>query len=236
MARVWHLSPFRRTTEVHATLRRYLHFRRHGSDLAPGSHDRLEAREPGSRKPVKAASRGSRARAARALTGLRRAGSGSRQAIMDRRSRRGARISDFVQPCAMSQTASQKRTSLQQADAIAFFHSPTGAHIAPFILPSSVGGLLPAVAARSSDKLRLDKNGPGTRQQIPRKFIAADSTNLWSPRVRHVLLAHAKPGRRSCGAAVPVRNPLTERWPGAVGPWPHIESQELWRVRSYSHS
>jgi hypothetical protein len=41
------------------------------------SHDRLEAKEPGRRRPVKAASRRSRSRAARALMGVRRSGSGA---------------------------------------------------------------------------------------------------------------------------------------------------------------
>ena len=46
-----------------------------GATSLTGSHDRLEAREPVSREPVKAASRRSRARVARALTGLRLPGS-----------------------------------------------------------------------------------------------------------------------------------------------------------------
>jgi hypothetical protein len=100
-----------------------------------GSHERLEAREPDGGKPVKAASRRSRARPARVLTGLQSSGNGSLQAIMARRGRRGARIDDLVQPCAKLQAASQNRTSLQQADPIGFFHSPTGAHLALFILP-----------------------------------------------------------------------------------------------------
>src|SRR5262249_18434041 len=87
------------------------------------------------RKPVKAASRRSRARAARALTGLRPPGNGPLQAIMARRSRRGAGFRDLAEACAKSQAASQKRTLLQQADPIAFFHSPTRTHVAPFILP-----------------------------------------------------------------------------------------------------
>jgi len=80
MARVWHPSPFRRTTEVHAALRRCLHLGHTGSTSLMGCRDRLEAREPGGRKPVKAASRRSRARAARALTGSRPPGNGWLQA------------------------------------------------------------------------------------------------------------------------------------------------------------
>jgi hypothetical protein len=48
-----------------------------GANSLPRSHDRSEAKEPGQRTPVKAASRLRRSRAARALTGLRRSGSGS---------------------------------------------------------------------------------------------------------------------------------------------------------------
>jgi hypothetical protein len=53
------------------------------------------------------------------------------QAVAGRpRARQGSRC---ARPA--PEAASQKRTSLQQADSIAFFHSPTGAHLAPLILP-----------------------------------------------------------------------------------------------------
>jgi hypothetical protein len=69
------------------------------------------------------------------LTGLRSSDNGSLQAIMARRGRRGARIYDSAQACAKLQAASQKFTSLQRVDSSAFFRPPTGAHLAPFILP-----------------------------------------------------------------------------------------------------
>jgi len=63
--------------EVLAALRCDLHLGRNGSDVAlMWSHDRLAAKEPGRWRSVKAASRRSRSRVARALTGLRRSGSG----------------------------------------------------------------------------------------------------------------------------------------------------------------
>jgi hypothetical protein len=101
-----------------------------------GCRDRLEAREPGGQEPVEAASRRSRARAARALTGLRTLGHRSPQAIIARRSRRGAEIHDSADACTKLQAAGQKFTSLQRVDRTPFFRSPTGAHLAPFILPS----------------------------------------------------------------------------------------------------
>lgn len=76
---MWQYLAIHRTAEVHAALRSgcHLHLRRNGSDVARESLDGLEAKEPGRCRPVKAASRRSRARLARALTGLRRSGSGS---------------------------------------------------------------------------------------------------------------------------------------------------------------
>src|SRR5262249_20077156 len=104
-----------------------------GAPSLVGRHDRLEAREPGGREPVKAASRRPRARA---LTGLRSSGNGLLQAIIARRGRRGVGIYDCAQACAKLEAASQKCTSSRRVDPNALFRSPTGAHLAPFILHS----------------------------------------------------------------------------------------------------
>jgi hypothetical protein len=48
----------------------------------------------------------------------------------------------------------------QDTDIPGFFSSPTGAHLAPFTLPSLGRQLLPAVPTESFAKLRSDKNPP----------------------------------------------------------------------------
>jgi hypothetical protein len=76
MTAVSHGTWAKRMADVREALRCGLRLSRNRSDLARGKPYRLEAKEPGRRRPVQAASRRSRARVARALTGLRRAGSG----------------------------------------------------------------------------------------------------------------------------------------------------------------
>ncbi len=88
--------------------------------------------------PVKAVSRRSRARAARALTGILRSGS-TAQALMadlDRPDARGVNNPTFSGRYKKSQAGVRERTSRLALDLFDLFSRPTGPHIAAFILPS----------------------------------------------------------------------------------------------------
>jgi hypothetical protein len=120
-----------------------------GANSLARSHERLEANEPGHQRPVKAASRLRRSRAARALTGLWWSGScspsdhGSGLLSIGLTKARGAHgaIQNFDSECfsdrgctsapRVARCRLQKRVCRQTHPT-----KPTGPHLAAFILPS----------------------------------------------------------------------------------------------------
>src|SRR6266508_4384029 len=74
------------------------------------------------------------------------------------------------------------------SDLSMLFCRPTAPHLAPFILPSLGRRSGPR---RSCAVLRQTANGQKTdqalRQQIPRRFVEVDMSNLWWPHMRYVL-------------------------------------------------
>src|SRR5712691_4111138 len=131
-----HGTSAKRMADVHATLRCDLHSVATGAISLTGSHDRMAAQEPGRRRPVKAASRRSRSRTARALTGLRRSGSGSAKRSWLGVFARGAHSLDYSMSCANRHAVVFSRASRGVFDLSILFSCPTAPHLAPFILPS----------------------------------------------------------------------------------------------------
>jgi hypothetical protein len=176
--------------------------RRYAATSAQSQRERSRSREAMTAWRPKSRAGAGRSRlraggAGRALTGQRRSGSGAPSGhgsacLASRRSQdqwslttrclsmRGARIRDFAWACGKSHAAGRKRTSLQDTDIPAFFSSPTGAHLAPFILPS-LGRRSPhrrSCAALRQIAIR-QKPDQAPREQIPRMFVAVDMSSLW---------------------------------------------------------
>jgi len=159
--------------------RRYAATSATGAISLTGSHNRMAAQEPGRRRPVKAASRRSRSRTARALTGLRRSGRGAPSGYGGVWTR-GAQSLECSTCCANWHTVMLSCTLCQASDLFVLFCRPTAPHLAPFILPS-LGWQ--SASRRPCAILRQTAIGhdsdPASRQQVLCAFIAVDVLNLW---------------------------------------------------------
>jgi hypothetical protein len=96
------------------------------------------------------------------------------------RNARGAHSLDCSMSCANRHAVTLSRTLRQLSDLFVLFCRPTAAHLAPFILPSlgrrSASHRPCAILRQTSIGQKTDQ---ALRQQIPRKFVAVDTPNLW---------------------------------------------------------
>jgi hypothetical protein len=181
-------------TDVHAALRFHLPWPRTRAISLMESHDRIAAQEPGpvqagqGRKPAAPVVHSASLDGPAAVRQRRAKRSWLRACCSLGRNTRGAHSLDCSMSCAKRHAVMLSRTLRQLPDLFVLFCRPTVPHAAAFILPSSVGSLLAAVPARSFAKLRSDKKpDQAPRQQIPRRFVAVDMSNLWWPHMHYVL-------------------------------------------------
>ena len=138
---------------------------------------------------------------------------------MVRHRRRGVRIYDSAQAYAKLRAASEKCTSSRRLDPNAFFRSPTGAHLAPFILPWP--------GRRSAPRRPCAIPRQTTIQQKLRSTISAAGFAQVHCSRHAESLATARAGcvtksgyarRRSCGRLCPFFAERTQEW-ATSRPW-----------------
>jgi hypothetical protein len=143
----------------------------------------MAAQEPGRRRPVKAASRRSRSRTARALTGLRRSGSGAPSGYGGVWTR-GAQSLDCSTCCANWHTVMLSCTLCQASDLFVLFCRPTAPHLAPFI-----------------DLTKTRRSNPAAVSVQTHRSGCAD---LGRPHSTSCSPNRPKSGRRSCGGRLQI--------------------------------
>jgi hypothetical protein len=182
-----------------------------------GSHDRLEAKGPGRWRTVKAASRRSRSRAARALTAASGPAATCFKAIM---ARRGDEAREFKTMHRLAQNRRLQAKNAPRCRLLILF--PSSAVRPPrtsrfLSCNQAVGVLRLAIPARPFAKVRSDKirtKNPGKMFRC--RIVAVIARRPRWPQVRRVSPDRAKSGRRSCDGCARClqieRRKATSRW------------------------